>query len=83
LQQIIAGPYRVLRNNPAEVSDASGITENTMLQVIGNVDINIDAIEINVTAGTSTGAFPVEVPAVTFMAAMVMLLDINFPGLRG
>jgi len=86
-KQITTGTDTVFMNSSVQVTDVSGITENTLLQVVGHYDVNSDtinalhvvedssrlgsysgtfagsvvndAISINVTAGASTGNYPV------------------------
>jgi hypothetical protein len=81
------GPNTLFMSSTVQVADKSAIAENTQLQVIGQYDVNTDAINalhvvedssrlgsysgafagdvvndaisINVTAGSSTGTYPV------------------------
>jgi hypothetical protein len=108
-EQVNMGANTVFMDSMVQVADASSITENTQLQVIGLLDVNSgainalhvvedssrlnsysggfagtvsnDAIDFTVTAGTSTGTYPMRpasLPGVYDSAGNV--LDINALG---
>jgi hypothetical protein len=86
-EQVNVGPNTVIMSSDIQVADMSVVAENTLLQVIGHLDVNTgainalhvvmdssrlnsfsgvfsgdvvnDSINMNVTAGSSTGTYPV------------------------